>query len=419
MAEGRQLALCPWVEAVLREQLQRGERKRVTGSAAAPQKTNLKPTSSIYWRQDFDERMRGHEQIRDAVRRGAVVAGWGDQGGEDRPLEWIRVQDVDALASLLGITTNVDQLQAAKEGLASWRERHPRLEEVLQAWAALRRVRALGPDSWRSWRDALQVLDALAARPGEDQVIRVLSGHLFSDTKRIEQLLPQLDALSGEGLASRPRSKWEVLKTLGLVKQPLPLMVAGAGTILMQEGPDCAIVRPYVGVAPRSVRGLAATPAWVLTIENLTTFHLAADALQGRQDGLVVFTGGMPSPAWVSGFRSLTDELSPGTAFYHWGDIDLGGFRIAARLQQFAMPTGTSLQPWLMDATVHDGGTHASDSVRDAMRAAAIRAGWSELREMPALTLEQERVGVTFPDLRASEHELHEMVTAKNVRKII
>ena len=390
-------------ERALREQLQRGERKRVTGSTAAPQKSNLTATSSIYWRQGFDERMRGHEQIQSAIRRGAVVAGWGDQGGEDRPLEWVRVRDVDALADLLGVSTNVDQLQAAKEALASWLERYPRLSEVLQAWAALRRVRAMGADSWRSWRDALHVLDALAARPGEDQVIRVLSGRLFSDTKRIEQLLPQLDVLSGEGPASRPRGKWEVLKTLGLVKQPLPLMVAGVGTILMQDGPDCTIVRPYVGVAPRNVCGLAAAPAWVLTIENLTTFHLAAEAMKDRADGLAVFTGGMPSPAWVAGFRRLTENLSQSATFYHWGDIDVGGFQIAARLQEVAMSPDVSLQPWLMDATTSDSGKNVSDSIRDAMRAAAIRAGWSMLQEMPALTLEQELVEVKLPDTKRKQ----------------
>ncbi len=397
MVERRNLALCRWVEDVLRKQLERGERKRVNGSTVAPQKTNLKPTSSIYWQQDFEERMRGHEQIREAVRRGAIQVKWGDQGGEDRPLEWVRVRDVDALAKLLGVPTNFSQLQAAHEGLAPWLETYHRVSELLHAWAELRRPRSFGPDSWRSWRDALRVLDALAAKPGEDQVIRVLSGHLFSDTKRIENLLPQLDVLSAEGLASRPREKWEVLRTLGLVKQPLPLMIAGAGTILMAEGPDCTIVQPYVGVAPRSVIGLAATPLWVLTIENLTTFHLAAEAFKGRDDGLVVFTGGMPSPAWIAGFRRLTGKLPSVTVFYHWGDIDVGGFRIAARLQQSAMPESVSLRPWLMDLVSQQRGDEVSDSTRDAMRLAAVRAGWEDFANMPALTLEQERVDVVLP----------------------
>lgn len=397
VAEGHRLAFCPWVETVLREQLQRGERKRVAGSTAAPQKTNLKPTSSIYWRQEFDERMRGHGQIRDAVRRGAIEAGWGDQGGEDRPLEWVRVVDVDALASLLGVATNIDRLQAASTELAPWLDRYPRLGEVLKAWAALRRIRSLGPDSWRSWQDALKVIDALAAKPGEDQVIRVLSGHLFRDTKRIEQLLPQLDVLSGDGLASRPRGKWEVLRTLGLVKQPLPLMVAGVGAITMQEGPDCTIVRPYVGVAPQSVRGLVAKPAWVLTIENLTTFHLAAEALKSRGDGLVVFTGGMPSPAWVAGFRRLTGDLPASTVFYHWGDIDLGGFRIAARLKEVALPADRFLQPWLMDLTMHGQGEDVSETTANAMRLSAIKVGWLDFQELPNKTLEQERVALKLP----------------------
>ena len=397
MASVNQAALCQWVEAVLREQLQRGERKRVTGSTAAAQKTSLRSTRSLYWLQSFDERMRGHEQISGAIKLGAVVAGWGDQGGEDRPLEWVRVRDVDILARLLGIATNVDQSVAAKAGLAPWLDRFPRMAEVLQVWAAMRRVRALGPDSWHSWQDALRVLDALAAKPSEDQVIRVLSGHLFSDTKRIEQLLPQLDVLTGEGLASGQRSKWEVLRSLGLVKQPLPMMIAGVGTILMREGPECTLVRPYIGVAPGSVRGLAPTPAWVLTVENLTTFHLAAEALGSRKDGLIVFTGGMPSPAWVAGFRNLTGGLPGSTVFYHWGDIDVGGFRIAARLQEVALPAGVKLQPWLMDVTAHPVARPVSDLTRDAMRLAATKAGWSKLHKLPALALEQEQIDVELP----------------------
>ena len=397
MVDGNRLALCRWVETVLREQLKRGERKRVTGSTAAPQKTNVKPTNSVYWREDFEERMRGHGQIRDAVRRGAVEAGWDDQGGEDRPLEWVRVRDVDALASLLGVATNVDQLQVARVELSPWLDRYPRLVEVLEAWVGLRRVRALGPESWRSWQDSLKVLDALAATPGQDQVIRVLSGHLFSYTKRIEQLLPQLDVLSGEGLASRTRGKWEVLRTLGLVKQPLPLMVAGTGSIAMEEGPDCTIVRPYVGVAPQYVRGLTSAATWVLTIENLTTFHLAAEALKGRDDGLVVFTGGMPSPAWVAGFRRLTGDLPASTVFYHWGDIDVGGFRIAARLNEVALPVDCSLQPWLMDLTMRGQCEEVSETTGNALRTSAVRVGWLALQALPNRTLEQERIALKLP----------------------
>ena len=63
------MILCSWVEAVLREQLLRAERKSVSGAPGAPQKSNLKSTSSIYWSQSFDERQRGHEQIRAEVGR--------------------------------------------------------------------------------------------------------------------------------------------------------------------------------------------------------------------------------------------------------------------------------------------------------------------------------------------------------------
>ena len=165
----------------------------------------------------------------------------------------------------------------------------------------------------------------------------------------------------------------------------------------MQEGPDCTMVFPYVGVAPQAVGGLVSAPAWVLTIENLTTFHLAAEALKGRDDGLVVFTGGMPSPAWVAGFRRLTGDLPASTVFYHWGDIDLGGFRIAARLNEVALPGDSSLQPWLMDLTMRGQGEEVSETTGNAMRLSAVRIGWLDLQDLPNRTLEQERVALKLP----------------------
>lgn len=393
------VAASDWVTMLLKEQLQRGERKRVTGAASRPPKTNLSGTNSIYWQQPYSERLRGHERIRAAVRAGAIEAGWSDQGGEDRPLEWIRVRDVDALASVLGVSTNHDQLEKAEQGLAGFIVQFPRVREVLLAWAELRRVRALGPESYASWRDALLLLEWLRSRSSKDQLLRVVSGNLFGDTKRIEQLLPQLDVLTGEGVSTRPRGKWEILQSLGLVKQPMPFLVAGSGTVLMQSGPACAIARPFVGLAPTSIEGFAGTPCWILTIENLTTFHQAAEALEGRADGLVVYTGGMPSPSWIEAFQRLSGALPPETVFYHWGDIDLGGFRIAAHLQETAIPKGMALRPWLMDETRSGHGVEVNTSTHEAMLIAARRAGWHELDDLPALSLEQERVSVRLPNV--------------------
>lgn len=393
----RDAAAIDWVTEILVGQLKRGERKRVTGTASRPPKTNLSGANSLYWQQPYGERLRGHERIRAAVGAGAVDAGWSDQGGEDRPLEWIRVRDVDALARFLGISTNHDQLEKAEQTLSGFTVQYPHVREVLLAWAELRRVRTLGPESYASWRDALLLLDWLRSKSSKDQLLRVVSGNLFGDTKRIEQLLPQLDVLTGEGVSTRPRGKWDILQSLGLVKQPMPFLVAGSGTVLMQSGPACAIARPFVGLAPSSIEGFVGTPGWVLTIENLTTFHQAAEALEGRADGLVVYTGGMPSPSWIAAFQRLSRALRPETMFYHWGDIDLGGFRIAAHLQETAVPKGVALRPWLMDETRSGRGVEVNTSTHEAMLIAARRVGWRELHDLPALSLEQERVQIRLP----------------------
>lgn len=81
----------------------------------------------------------------------------------------------------------------------------------------------------------------------------------------------------------------------------------------------------------------------MLTVENKAACHdLAASA---PDDTLPVFLGGFHSPAKAR-FLRLISEALPGIPAFHWGDIDLGGFRISARLKTEVFP---NLQPFRMD----------------------------------------------------------------------
>jgi len=241
------------------------------------------------------------------------------------------------------------------------------------------------------------VLDALDAAEA-DQIERVLSTALFRDSKRIEALNRHLDILTAETLSSPAREWTEVFAELGLIKEPLPMLFAGAGSIVLDPG-CVSIVAPFVGLASNAIVAFRGEPQWILSIENLTTFHQTSQALNGREGGLIVFTGGMPSPSWRRAYRRILDCVSPLVPVYHWGDIDRGGFRIAAKIAS-CVPTGRAYLPWKMDARTIDSAlvTQAAPAVQKEMARYARNAGWSDLAAgLPALTCEQEALAVAIP----------------------
>ncbi|HLL18346.1 MAG TPA: Wadjet anti-phage system protein JetD domain-containing protein, partial [Rubrivivax sp.] len=227
--------------------------------------------------------------------------------------------------------------------------------------------------------------------------VRALSVSLFANSKRIEQLARPLDLLTAESLSAPARHWDEVFALLGLVKEPQPFLVAGTGSIGLWSDQSCAIVKPFMGVSNKAVRAYVGSPNWVLTIENLTTFHLASQLLDGRA-GLIVFTGGMPSPSWCRAYAFLLKALPVAVPAYHWGDIDQGGFRIAAYIKEKCLGDRPYL-PWLMDtASLQGPTTPASDAVSNAMARSAAKAGWVALgQSMQPFCIEQEGVEVALP----------------------
>ncbi len=387
----------PLADDVFADLLQRGERARLRGSGRAVQ-TSFTDVGSPYWRQEYAQRQHAFIRFIAAERVGAVRLRWASQGGDDRHLEQVRLLDVDKLAAFLGVTSKSVAVKRARADLQAWLATHPRVTELLEAWEHLKSPRGLGMESALDFADALRVLDALKQGQGDDQIVRVLSRHLFRDSKRIEAIARHIDLLTGESLGSPARQPEEVFGALGLVKEPQPFLVAGTGNLKLDGSTDCPVARPFVGVSNRHVNGYSGTPAWVLSIENLTTFHLASQHADAAT-GLILFTGGMPSPSWCSAYARILDSLPGHVPVYHWGDIDQGGFRIAAHIRNKCIHRH-AFQPWLMDAEELDGAscTTTTEPVRNNMSRHALAAGWEALsgRMLPSMA-EQEGVPVRLP----------------------
>jgi hypothetical protein len=344
-----------------------------------------------------------HAELRNAERAGAIELEWDRRAGVDGQILRVLLTDAEQAATILGRLSAWRLYEEAEHQFAPWRE-SAAVQAVLDRWRAGKPVRGLDPDRVGEFVDACKVIDACRQFPPNEEVtIRRLSAGLFSDSKRIEAIGKALDALTIESLDIPGRDIEDVLSGLGLVKHPMPVLVAGRGSVELVDGQVIPIPTPYIGLAPQSIRrvSFADDNAYVLTVENLTTFHELALGKAGElPGGLILYSAGMPSPALLRVYKLFMAGLGHG-ARLHWGDIDLGGFRIAAA---FARTTNSPLNLWSMDPvefpSVTARRTLTSDEKREIVRIGE-QCGWSQLAQRvfdDGRAIEQEAIPLTLPE---------------------
>lgn len=396
---------------VLERLLHKGERARLHGDATAAPLPMTTPASARDYLslRTLAERETFHAQVALAERAGAIAVQRDRHRGDGDRLLRLTVVDLDVLASHLGVPLLDARVREAAGVLSPWRPHFPVLDDVLAAWRADRKVRGHGPEAAPDLADAALAVSARRADESHERILRRESARLFAGrplaSKRLEQLTPWLDLLaSGQLVADGPIEKEHIWASLGLRREPQPLLVAGPGTLLLDGDVPLPLATTFLGVPLDAVRGVRTDATCVLSVENLASFHDAARAA-GADRVLVVYTGGMPSPAWRRAYVRLLRSLPPDMPVWHWGDIDEGGFRIAAVLADTVSATGHRLQPWRMSpaalARAAPPGVYVPDAaVLGAMCRWAERAGWdgvaAELRSHP-LCLEQEALPAGLP----------------------
>lgn len=343
-----------------------------------------------------------HAEIALAERAGAIRVTRDWKGGDGSRLLRLQVADLQRLARHLGVRLLDERCAEAAARLESWLPRFPVIADVLEAWRQGRRVRGGDAAAAPALADAAKLVAARLEDAGHERIVRRESARLFGDSKRIEALSPWLEILVAGELAASGRAVEETWAEIGLRREPQPLLLAGSGTIAL-DGGRVPLVRPFIGVPMESVRSVDSAASWVLTVENLASFHDAARDADAAS-GLLLYTGGMPSPAWRAAYARILAALPPRVPVYHWGDIDEGGFRIAAVLARTAADAGRALRPWLMSpAALEEVPRPAAvpqAPVLGAMCRWAGRAGWPDVAAALAarpLQLEQECLRPRLP----------------------
>lgn len=297
-------------------------------------------------------------------------------------IERVELINIVKLASILGKVPHAVRVQSARQALAARLCEHPVLIDVLSSWETLKKVRGTGPEVAANWVMACDVIaycQAQVALGATETPVRDASARLFKDSKRIESLVPCLDVLLAGTVEDDARPEAEVLQELGLYREPQPARLAG-NIVVRRERGAFPLDRPYGALPPSTVLSLGSMPSQVLTIENQTTFHVWARQ-HCDSDTLCLYTAGMPSPAWRAMYLRLLSDLPVSTPVLHWGDVDEGGFRIAAFLSRCAAETGHVLRPWKMRPVDVPDSLRRAAPMRTVNRMVkyAGEAGWNDI----------------------------------------
>jgi hypothetical protein len=349
-----------------------------------------------------------HAGLEEAAAAGSVTLEWG-MGYESHILNRITLEDGPGLARYLGVTlaaTRAEDARLVLNALLSGRESWigDWVGKLLDSWSRNLAFCRVSPGDVPTAGLLVRSLEAVAAGRQLNLDLRTFSIRELGNSKAMESILSRFASVWKEYHPTELKNK-ELLKTLGLVKFPLPLLLRG--TIVLQlagRDLDCAGISPFVGLPPQAIQGLAIgkAPDYVLSIENLASFNRYAAEVE--DDGLILFSAGFPAPGVANFLRLLDEALPAGVPFFHWGDIDEGGLKIFSYIEELLR---RPLQPHLMSAEllVQRGQSKPGLRMDEVRRSAEKDSMIADLAKTillmdPPIILEQENVDPVSPDVK-------------------
>lgn len=171
---------------------------------------------------------------------------------------------------------------------------------------------------------------------------RVFSIRIFNDSKIFESLESKALKIAKDYAGFDEEE--DILSEFNIVSNPGFVFLKGSCTFTCgNQSIDLSKLNGEIGLSTELINSFTVEKLEVkriITIENLTTFH----SYQPEEE-LVIYLGGYHN-AIRRALLKKVHSFSTSMEFYHWGDIDLGGFRIFNHLTQ---KTGIPFIPYKMD----------------------------------------------------------------------
>lgn len=164
--------------------------------------------------------------------------------------------------------------------------------------------------------DAIKVVHYME-NLNQDIFERNASNHLFNDSKRISKLKIIIQNIYG--------SDESIFIEKGILSVPSYLYVKGQGKIVINDEIfNLSKIKYSVGISLQDIDSINFQEITkVTTIENLTTFY------NYKGGGLIIYLGGFSNRIRGKILKKITYVTDN---FYHFGDIDYGGFAILNNL---------------------------------------------------------------------------------------
>lgn len=220
--------------------------------------------------------------------------------------------------------------------------------DILKKYSAAQYERIDSNKSIEFFNDDLEELEFILI--AVDQLLKVetetfvrdFSVRIFKDSKTFEKISNKVVSLVFH-YGDFPERE-QLLGNLNIIKNPTYVNFKGAGSITIKgQAINLTNLNGDIAISSTMIKDIDevnVTGKAVITIENLTSFHTYDD-----KDMFAIYLGGYHNR--VRGeFIKKIHKQNPMTSFYHFGDIDAGGFYILEHLRN---ETAVNFIPYKMD----------------------------------------------------------------------
>ncbi|MCL2066717.1 MAG: DUF2220 domain-containing protein [Treponema sp.] len=269
---------------------------------------------------------------------------------------WLNYDSIGQIYAYLGRRPKGDAVNEVLSQLRVLLDRSK--EEWVRHWleetyVVISRKRTIGnnlPEGKSDRNDLLKAVSELSKRTEMEILERIFSIQCFGDSKRFEHTVkPRLIRILKKYLIQDECTDDDALRYVGIVRYPEQFEFSGALSIMLPKGLVDFMPLPFgstltIDDVKEGHIKLGADIRRILSIENRANYVEYIRKFQSK-DELVLFHGGQFSPAKGVFLKALVSAMPESCMFYHWGDIDYGGFSMLARLRREIMQ---EVQAWKM-----------------------------------------------------------------------
>ena len=194
------------------------------------------------------------------------------------------------------------------------------------------------------------LLGVKAVLSQKDEIyIRNLSADLYNDSKVFESIIKPICKIiteySDSDEVKNSENDTEILEIFNIIKNPTYIYLKGVAEIEMNSGGTYILKNNTIGLPSyelKDIKRIIIQSHKIYTIENLTAFH------DERLDGFMIYLAGYPNNSKIELLKKI-DFYNQDKEYFHYGDIDSGGFYI---FKQLSDKTGIKFKLFRMNIDI-------------------------------------------------------------------